>query len=132
MICVNCALGILVLQDSFSIDLNINRDKSVFYSSNMIFALSTSLMAFIIEIFILSALMFVLYTGWLFIALTKDEKNEDFLLNEQIEISTKVSEIDLSRLRFKIKVYYAFFIIGTVIIVAAMTLAIGFVSTVIP
>ncbi len=47
--------------------------------------------------------MFVLYTGWLLITLTKDEKNEDFLLNEYIEISTKISEIDLSRLRFKIK-----------------------------
>jgi hypothetical protein len=62
----------------------------------MIFALSTTFLGFIIEIFILCALMFVLYTGWLFVAMTKDEKNEDFLLNDQIEMSTKLSEIDLS------------------------------------
>jgi hypothetical protein len=133
IICVHCALGILVLYDSFMIDINIYRNKSVFESTRMIFALSTTLLGFILEFVILSGLIFDLYKWWLFIAMTNDENNEELLFNEQIENSTKKnSEIDAQKLKFKIKVYYSFIAIGILMILSAVTLTLGFIITVIP
>lgn len=132
IICVNSALGILVIYNSIFIDINLNRDKSLFKSSYLTFALSTTLLGFVLEFIILTALLFVLYTGWLFIALTRDEKNEDFQQAEDIEISSKTSEIDEKKLKFKTKVYCTFIVSGIVLFLSNLTLAIGFVFTVIP
>ena len=96
IICVHCALGILVLYDSFMIDINIYRNKSVFESTRMIFALSTTLLGFILEFVILSGLIFDLYKWWLFIAMTNDEKNEDLSFNERIDDITKSDEYENS------------------------------------
>jgi hypothetical protein len=98
----------------------------------MTFALSTTLLGFILEFIILTALLFVLYTGCLFIALTRDEVNEDFQQAEDIEISSKASEIDEKKIKFKTKVYCAFIVSGIVLFLSNLTLAIGFVLTVIP
>lgn len=77
IVCVHSALGILVLYDSIMIDVNIHRDESVFESTRMIFALSTTLLGFILEVVILCGLIFDLYKWWLFIAMTNDENNEE-------------------------------------------------------
>jgi hypothetical protein len=100
----------------------------------MIFALSTTLLGFILEFVILTGLLFDLYKWWLFIAMTNDDRSEDDnLFNEHIENSTKmITEIDTQKLRFKIKVYYAFWMIGILTVLSAMTLAIGFIITVVP
>lgn len=133
IICVHSALGILVLYDSIMIDVNIYRDRSAFESTNMIFALSTTLLGFILEFVILSGLILDLYKWWLFIAMTNDERNEDLLFNEQIENSTKkMSEIDAQKLKFKIKVYNSFISIGVMMVLSAVTLTVGFIITVIP
>lgn len=97
------------------------------------FALSTTLLGFILEVVILCGLIFDLYKWWLFIAMTNDENNEDLKYNEHIENSTKKhSEIDLKKLQFKIKVYYIFIILTSLMLLGAITLTIGFISTVIP
>jgi hypothetical protein len=115
------------------IDINIYRDKSVFESTRMILALSTTLLGFILEFVILSGLIFDLYKWWLFIAMTNDESNEDLLFNEQIDNSTKkMSEVDAQKLKFKIKVYNSFITIGVIMVLSGLTLAIGFIITVIP
>jgi hypothetical protein len=134
IICVHSALGILVIYDSFQIDISYYRDRSIFESTRMIFALSTTLLGFILEFVILSGLIFDLYKWWLFIAMTNDDSSEDDqLFNEHIENSTKmITEIDTQKLRFKIKVYYAFWMIGILTVLSAMTLAIGFIITVVP
>jgi hypothetical protein len=142
IICVHCALGILVVYDSIQIDISIRRDKSIFESTNMILALSTTLLGFILEFVILSGLIFDLYKWWLFIAMTNDESNEDLSFNERIDDITKsdeyenstkkLSAVEAQKLKFKIKVYYSFIMIGIVMVLSAMTLTIGFIVTVIP
>lgn len=98
----------------------------------MIYALSTILLGFILEIIILVGLLFVLYTGWLFIVLTKDENNDDFQLIEKIDISTQMSEIDEKKLKFKNKVFYTFIFSGILISLSSLVLAIEFVLSVVP
>ena len=88
IICVHCALGILVIYDSFLIDINIYRDKSIFEKTNLTFSLSTTLLGFIMEFIILSGLILDLYKWWLFIAMTNDTNNEDLLSNQQIDNNT--------------------------------------------
>ena len=82
IICVHSALGILVLYNSISIDINIYRDRSLFETSRMIFALSQTLLGFILEVVILLGLIFDLYKWWLFIAMTSDPNTEDLEFNE--------------------------------------------------
>ena len=88
IVCVHCSLGILVIYNSIMVDINIFRDESLFERTNMVFALSTTLLGFILECVILLGLIFDLYKWWLFISMTTDDEGfQEY--NEQIMDQTK-------------------------------------------
>jgi hypothetical protein len=80
------------------VDINIYRDDSLFERTNMVFALSTTLLGFILECVILLGLIFDLYKWWLFISMTTyDEGFQEY--NEQIMDQTKkLSEAETNKL----------------------------------
>ncbi len=98
ILCAHCSLGILVVYNSIMVDINIYRDDSLFERTNMVFALSTTLLGFILECVILLGLIFDLYKWWLFISMTTyDEGFQEY--NEQIMDQTKkLSEAETNKL----------------------------------
>ncbi len=104
----------------------------------MIFGLWTTLLGFILEFVILFGLIFDLYKWWLFIAMTTPSNSNgegDSEFNEQImnqtKSNTKVPN-EVHKLEFKIKIYYAFIVIGSLLIIGALVLSIGFIMTILP
>jgi hypothetical protein len=113
-------LGLLIIFCAFNLD-DIFQEKSFWAKTNLRWNTLSSI-GFFLEIFILLGLIFDLYKWWLFIVSTK--VNDDQM--------SKISNLEFKILQLKIRTYYFFLSLTSIIVIIFVSFVTMFLYTSVP